>query len=78
MAPGGLRTGDMEALVGLQCQQLDLLTLITSNIDEFSVSLLARIQCPLNLRVYIVRRNLFGRVPLLALLASLFLPPREH
>ena len=42
---------EMKAVVGLQCQQLDLLTVITTPLDEHSVKLLARIQCPLKLSI---------------------------
>ena len=69
--PLGLSRWDMEALVGLQCQQLDLLTLITSAIDEHTASLLARIQCPLKLSIDIDRWPLKGKVPLFTLLAML-------
>ena len=50
----GLDRWDMEALVGLQCQQLDLLTVQTHTIDEHTVRLLARTQCPLELRINIL------------------------
>ena len=67
----GLNRWDMEALVGLQCQQLDLLTVASSAIDEHFVSLLARFQCPLKLSIDTAHWNLDGRAPLLTLLARL-------
>ena len=69
--PHALGRGDMEALVGLQCQQLDLLTVSTNAIDEHTVNLLARIQCPLKLSVDIQEWSLLGSAPLLTLLARL-------
>ena len=69
--PLGLNRWDMEALVGVQCQQLDLLTVVSSVIGEHFVSLLARMQCPLKLSIDIARWNLEGRPPLVTLLARL-------
>lgn len=69
----GLIRRDIEALVGLQSQQLDLLTVITSAIDEHTVSWLARLQCPLKLSINIdiAQWNLIRTVPLHTLLARL-------
>ena len=69
--PLGLSRWDMEALVGLQCQQLDLLTVFNSAIDEHTVGLLAHIQCPLKLSIDIDRWHLKGKMPLFSLLARL-------
>ena len=69
-----LNIWDMEALVRLQCLQLDLLTIHTIAIDEHSVTLLARIQCPLKLSIGIRRWGccrLGKGAPLLTLLAGL-------
>ena len=49
--PFGLDRWDLDALVGLQCQQLHLLTSDTDTITEHTVKLLACIQCPLKLRI---------------------------
>ena len=59
----------LEALVGLKCQQLDLLTLETHTIDEHPVKLPARIQCPLKLSINVFHWSFLGSAPLLALLA---------
>ena len=67
----GLHKRDMEALVHLQCQQLDVLTLVTHIIDEQSVSLLARIKCPLKLDIDTVCWSSLGSAPLFTLLAGL-------
>ena len=37
--------------MGLQCQQLHLLTVSSNAVDEHTVNLLARIQCPLKLNI---------------------------
>ena len=58
-------------LVSLQCQQLDLLTLITSMIDEQSVTLLACIQCPIRLEIDDLDWSWLRAVPLFTLLAGL-------
>ena len=67
----GLDRWDLEALVSLPCQQLNLLTLQTHNIDEDTVKMLARIQCPLELRINILQWRCLGAAPLLTLLARL-------
>ena len=66
-----LGRGDVEALVGLQCQQLDLLTVSTNAIDEHTVNLLARIQCPLKLGINIKAWSRLKSAPLLTMLARL-------
>ena len=67
----GLNRTDLEALACLQCQQLDLLTLITSNIEEDNVTLLARIPCPLKLQIDIRTWSCLQSAPLFTLLATL-------
>ena len=67
----GLNKWDMEMLVHLPCQQLDLLTVVTNTIDEHTVTLLARIQCPLKLRINIMIWSGLGSAPLFSLLAGL-------
>ena len=67
----GLDTWDIEAMVGVQCQQLDLLTLETDAIDEHIVHLLARIQCPLKLSINICNWRRLRSAPLNTLLAHL-------
>ena len=54
---------DVEALVGLQCQQLDLLTVDTSIIDDHTMNLLACIQCPLKLSIDIKEWSLLESAP---------------
>ena len=66
----GLDRRDMEVLVRLQCQQLDLLTVFTTFIDEQCVTLLARVQCPLKLEIDIYKWRYRGE-PLFTLLAGL-------
>ena len=65
----GLIRWDLEVLERLQCQQLDLLSVCLDTIDEPSVTLLARIQCPLKLCINAVRWS--TSVPLFRLLAGL-------
>ena len=67
----GLDRWDMEALVGLQCQQLDLLTVHTIYIDEHTVKSLARIQSPLKLSIDIYCWSSLRSAPLFTLLARL-------
>ena len=67
----GLDRWDVEALVGLQCEQLDLLTVETPSIDEHTVNLLARIQCPLKLSIDMVEWSRLQSAPLFTLLARL-------
>ena len=67
----GLDRWDIKALMGLQRQQLDLLTVNTSTIDEHPVKLLARIQCPLKLSIDVSCWSSLGSVLLLTLLARL-------
>ena len=72
----GLDRWDMhihkEALVGLQYQQLDLLTVDTCYTDEHTVkSLLARIQSPLKLSIDIYCWSSLKSAPLFTLLARL-------
>ena len=67
----GLPEWQVEALMGLQCQQLDLLTLVTSHIDEHSVKMLAQFPCPLKLSIAIPAWSLLGSAPLFTMLARL-------
>ena len=67
----GLNRCDMEVLACLQCQQLDLLTVTNSTIDDESVKLLAHIQSPLKLRMDIVTWSFLESAPLFTLLAGL-------
>ena len=55
----------------MQCHQLHWLTLQTDVIDDHTVTLLAHIQCPLHLCIDVFKSSLWGRGPLLALLARL-------
>ena len=70
-SPPGLQRWDIQALVGLQCQQLDFLTVQTDIIDEHTVTLLACIQCPLQLWIDVSDLSLLRSGPLLTLLARL-------
>ena len=67
----GLPKWQVEALMGLQCQQLDLLTLVTSNIDEHSVKMLAQFPRPLKLSIAIPAWSLLASALLLTMLARL-------
>ena len=67
----GLDRWDIEALVGLQCQQLDLLTLETDAVDEHTVQLLAGIQCPVKLSINTYDWRRLNSAPLNVLLALL-------
>lgn len=67
----GLQRRDFEVLVRLRCQQLDLLTVFTEIIGDQSVTLLARIQCPLKLRIDLAHRSWLRSAPLFSLLAEL-------
>ena len=57
--------------MGLQCQQLDLLTVNTIFIDEHTVKSLARIQSPLKLSIDVSWWSVFASAPLFTLLARL-------
>ena len=67
----GLDRWELEALMGLQCQQLNILTVNTIHIDEHTVKSLARVQSPLKLSIDVCCWSSLRSAPLLTLLARL-------